>query len=84
MLSVLNGPWLLVSVLRLGIGIELVERLAPAGVVDAQQQLVLRRVVAVGLRERDAVVGVVGHAEAIAVGLHALVALAVLAGAAPC
>ncbi len=84
MLSVLNGPWLLVSVLRLGIGIELVERLAPAGGEDAQQQLVLRRVVAVGLGERDAVLGMVGQAEAVAVGLHALVALAVLARAARC
>ena len=71
MLSVLNGPWLLVSVLWFGIGIELVERLAPAGVEDAQQQFVLLRVVAVGLRERDAVLGMVGQAHAEAVGLHA-------------
>ena len=65
--------------LAVGNGIELVERLAPAGGVDAEQQLVLRRIVAVGLRERDAVLGMVGDAVAIAVGLHLLVAAAVLA-----
>ena len=66
--------------LAVGDRVELVERLAPAGVEDAQQQLVLRRIVAVGLRERDAVVGMIGQAEAVAVGLHSPVALAVFAG----
>ena len=80
MLSVLNGPWLLRVGLAVGNRVELLERLAPAGVEDAQEQLVLLRVVAVGLRERDAVVGMVGQAHAVAVGLHPLVACAVLAG----
>ena len=66
--------------LPVGNGIELVERLAPAGVVYAHQQLVLARIVAVGPGERDAVVGMIGHAVTVAVGLHPLVALAVLAG----
>ena len=67
--------------LAIGNGIELVECLAPSGLVDAEQQLVLGRIVAIGLRERDAVLGMVGYAVAIAVGLHLLVGLAVLAGA---
>ena len=65
--------------LPVGNGIELVERLAPAGLIDAHQQLVLARIVALGPCERDAVVGMIRHAIAVAVGLHPLVALAILA-----
>ena len=66
----------------LGVGdrVELVERLAPAGVEDAQQQFVLLRVVAVGLGKRDAVVRDLRQAHAEAIRLHLLVAVAVLAG----
>ena len=61
-------------------GVELFERAPPARVKDAQQQLVLRRVVIVGLREGHAVVGVVGQAHAKAVRLHLAITRPVLAG----
>ena len=60
--------------------VELLEHLAPAGGEDPHQQLVLLRIVARRLRERDAVLGLVREAHAIAVGLHAVVPLAEVAG----
>jgi len=63
-----------------GKNVEFLERLAPAGGKNAQQQFVLLCVVAVRFRKRNAVVRVIGEAHAIAVSLHPFVALAVNAG----
>ena len=52
------------------------ERLAPAGVKDPDEQFILRSVVVGRLREGDAVVRVVGGAPAEAIGLDAFVAFA--------
>jgi hypothetical protein len=62
--------------LAVGDRVELVERLAPAGVEDPQQQLVLRRVVSRRPWKRDAVLGMVGQRHPVAVGLHPVVARA--------
>lgn len=76
MLSVENGPWLLVSVFFVRHRVELAELLAPAGGEDAGGEFVLGGVIAGGFGERDAVVGVVCQAHAVAVGLEAVVAVA--------
>ena len=62
-----------------GSGVELVEELAPPGVEDAQDEFVLRGVIAFGFGEGDAVFGGFGVAGTEAVGLHAVVALAFIA-----
>ena len=66
--------------LPVGQQVELAEGLAPAGVEDADDQLILRGVVVRRLREGDAVVRMVGRAPAVAIGLHALVTLSAHAG----
>ena len=71
MLSVLKGPWLLVSVLWLGMGSNLSKVSRQPASKMRSEQFVLLRVVAVGLGEGDAVLGVVGQAHAEAVGLDA-------------
>ena len=58
--------------------VEFPKRLPPAGREDAQEQLVLLRVVSVRLRKRHAIRLMVRQAHAEAVGLHALVAFAEL------
>ena len=80
MLSVLNGPWLLVSVLAFGIGSNFCERFAPASVVNAEQQLVFFGIVAGRLGKSDAVLRYLGEAHAEAIRLHFFIALAVFAG----
>src|SRR5262245_9290948 len=55
--------------------IELLEGLAPAGLEHTQQQLVLTRVVARGLLERNPVPGMIGQAHPVAVRLDARVSL---------
>jgi hypothetical protein len=71
-------------VVRVGLpvrdAVELLERLAPAGVVDPHEQLVLRRVVALRPRERHQISGMIRHAEPEAVGLHFPVGRPVFAG----
>ncbi len=77
MSSVLKPPLLLVSVFLFGAGSNLPNTCCEPASKSAQQDLVLRGVVAGGLGERQAIGGVVRHANAVIVGLNALVALAV-------
>src|SRR5690606_35009563 len=65
--------------LAVGSGVELLERRPPAGRQVTGQQFVLQRVVAFGLGERNAVRWIVSETHPEAVGLHAVVGLAVLA-----
>ncbi len=62
--------------LVVGDRVELVERFAPARVEDPQQQLILPRIVALGLGKRDAILRNVRQAHPKAIGLDAVVALA--------
>ena len=58
--------------------IELAEELGPAGLQDPEENFVLLGVVVFGFGEGDAVIGIVGQAGAEAVGLHAVVSVAII------
>src|SRR5690606_21598815 len=65
--------------LLIGDGVELGKHLTPAGVEDPQQQFILLGIVALGPRERHAVLRLVGEAHAEAIRLNPAVGAAVLA-----
>jgi hypothetical protein len=63
-----------------GDGIEFLEGFAPAGLVDAEEQLIFPGIVIVRPGKGEAIFGMVREAHAVAIGLHFGIGFAVFSG----